>query len=70
MIRTLYGEQYVYAPLFLTIYVIGSLFAVFGSISAGGLLSGLGETRILLTQSIITLSIGVPLGVILIDISR
>jgi O-antigen/teichoic acid export membrane protein len=66
MIGTLYGEKYVYGPFFLTIYAIGSLFAVFGSISAGGLLSGLGETRILMIQSIITLAIGLPLGVILI----
>jgi stage V sporulation protein B len=66
MIRTLYGEKYVYGPFFLTIYVIGTLFAVFGSISAGGLLSGLGETRIPMIQSIITVAIGLPLGVILI----
>ena len=67
MIRTLYGEKYVYGPFFLTIYVIGSLFAVFGSISAGGLLTGLGETKIPMIQSIITVAIGLPLGVILID---
>jgi stage V sporulation protein B len=67
LIRTMYGEEYVYGPFFLTIYVIGNLFAVFGSISAGGLLTGLGETRIPMIQSIITVAIGFPLGVILID---
>jgi stage V sporulation protein B len=66
MIGTLYGEKYVYGPFFLTIYVIGNLFAVFGSFSAGGFLSGLGETRILMIQSIITLAIGLPLGILLI----
>ena len=66
MIGTLYGEKYVYGPFFLTICVIGNLFAVFGSMSAGGLLSGLGETRIPMIQSIITLAIGFPLGVVLI----
>jgi O-antigen/teichoic acid export membrane protein len=66
MIGTLYEEKYVYAPFFLTIYVIGNLFAVFGSISLGGLLSGLGETRIPMIRSIITLAIGLPLGAVLI----
>lgn len=66
MISTLYGEKYVYGPFFLTIAVIGNLFVVFGSLSSGGLLSGLGETRILMKQSIITLIIGLPLGFLLI----
>jgi stage V sporulation protein B len=66
MIGTLYGEKYVYGPFFLTIFVIGNLFTVFGSLSAGGLLTGLGQTRIPMTQSIITVAIGLPLGVILI----
>jgi O-antigen/teichoic acid export membrane protein len=66
MIGTLYGEKYVYGPLFLTICVIGNLFAVVGSLSSGGLLSGLGETKILMKQSILTLAIGLPLGLLLI----
>jgi len=65
MIGTLYGEKYVYGPFFLTIAVTGNLFVVFGSLSSGGLLSGLGETRILMKQSIITLIIGLPLGFLL-----
>jgi O-antigen/teichoic acid export membrane protein len=67
MIGTLYGGKYPYGPFFLTLYIIGNLFVVFGSISSGGLLSGLGETTILMIQSIITLAIGLPLGVILIQ---
>jgi O-antigen/teichoic acid export membrane protein len=66
IIGTLYGEKYVYGPFFLTIYVIGNLFALLGSLSAGSLLSGLGETDILMIQSIITLIIGLPLGFLLI----
>jgi len=66
MISTLFGEKYVYAPLFLTMYVIGNLFAVLGSLSSGSLLSGLGETKMLMKQSILTLSIGLPLGFLLI----
>jgi O-antigen/teichoic acid export membrane protein len=66
MIGTLYGEKYVYGPFFLTIAVIGNLLAVVGSLSVGGLLSGLGETRILLKQSVIVIIVGIPLGLLLI----
>ena len=68
MIGTLYGGKYPYGPFFLTLYVISNLFVVFGSLSSGSLLSGLGETNILMIQSIITLVIGIPLGVVLIPI--
>ena len=66
IIGTLYGAKYVYGPFFLTIMVIGNLFALLGSISSGNLLSGLGQTEILMIQSIITLIIGLPVGFILI----
>jgi|SRR5271157_3807578 len=68
IVGTLYGTKYVYAPLFLTLYVINNLFVIFGSLSAGGFLTGLGETRIVMIQSIITLVIGLPLGIVLIPI--
>lgn len=66
IVGTLYGAKYVSAPFFLTIYVIGSLFAVLGSLSSGGFLYGLGETRIVMIQSIVTVAIGLPLGIVLI----
>jgi O-antigen/teichoic acid export membrane protein len=66
MVGTLYGEKYVYAPFFLTLYVIGNLSVIFGSLSSGGFLYGLGETRIIMIQNVITLVIGLPLGVFLI----
>ena len=66
MISTLFGERYVYAPFFLTLYVIGNLFAVLGSLSLNSLLAGVGETRMLMKQSILTLTIGLPLGLLLI----
>jgi stage V sporulation protein B len=66
IIGTLYGEKYVYGPFFLTIAVIGNLFALLGSLSSANLLIGLGQTRILMIQSIITLIIGLPLGFLLI----
>jgi len=66
IIGTLYGEKYVYGPLFLTIAVIGNLFVVVGSLSQSGFLAGLGETRMLMKQSIIAIAVGLPLGFLLI----
>lgn len=66
LIATLYGEKYVYAPFFLIISLVGTLIVVLGSISSVGLLSGLGETGMLMKQSIITIVIGIPLGLIMI----
>jgi len=67
IIGTLYGEKYVYGPLFLAIGVVGNLYVVLGNLSAGGLLSGLGETRIPMYQSIITIIIGLPIGLLFIS---
>jgi stage V sporulation protein B len=66
MIGTLYGEKYVYGPFFLTIAVMSNLLVAVGSLSQGGFLSGLGETRMLMKQSIITILVGLPLGFFLI----
>ncbi len=66
MISMLYGEKYVYAPLFLSVYVLSNLFTVLGSLSLGSLLSGLGEAKFIMKQSALTLVIGVPLGFFLI----
>jgi O-antigen/teichoic acid export membrane protein len=66
MISTLYGGQYVFAPFFLSLYVIGNLFALLGNLSLGSFLTGVGETKTLMKQSILTLAIGLPLGFLLI----
>ncbi len=66
IVGTLYGEKYVYAPFFLTIAIVGNLFAVLGNLSAGSFLSGLGETGMIMKQNIITIIIGIPLGILLI----
>jgi O-antigen/teichoic acid export membrane protein len=66
LISTLFGERYTQAPFFLTLYVISNLFCVFGNISLDNFLSGLGETKITMRQSVLTLLIGLPLGFLLI----
>ena len=66
MIGTLFGEKYVYAPLFLTLYVINNLFVVFGGTIMGSFLTGLGETKMLMKLGILTMSFGLPLAFLLI----
>ena len=66
LVTTLFGERYTQTPFFLTLYVISNLFCILGSISLGSFLNGLGETKTTMKQSILTLSIGLPLGLLLI----
>jgi stage V sporulation protein B len=66
MISTIYGDKWLYAPFFLTLGVIGNLLAIFGNLSMGSLLSGLGETKMLMKLNILTLGIGIPLALLLI----
>lgn len=62
LVSTLFGEKWVYAPFFLTIYVVSNLFVVFGSLSLGGFLAGMGETRTLMKLGLLTVSCGMPLA--------
>jgi O-antigen/teichoic acid export membrane protein len=66
IVNTLFGEQYASAPFFLALYVIGNLFAVVGNLSLGSFLTGLGETKVLMKQAVLTVLIGLPLGFLLI----
>lgn len=66
MIGTLFGEKWAYAPYFLTLYVVSNLFVIFGHLILGSLLQGLGETRMQMNLSLITLAFGVPLAFLLI----
>jgi O-antigen/teichoic acid export membrane protein len=66
IVGTLFGQKYVNAPFFLTIAVVGTLFITAGSLSATGFLSGLGETGTIMKQNIITIIVGIPLGILLI----
>jgi O-antigen/teichoic acid export membrane protein len=66
MVSTLFGEKWIYAPFFLTLYVIPFLFVVFGDTAIHSLLSGLGQTRTLMKMSILTILFGIPLALILV----
>lgn len=66
MISTLFGERYVDASFFLTLYVSLNLFPVLGTLSAQSLLSGFGETKMLMKLGTLNLSIGLPFSFLLI----
>jgi len=66
MVRILFGQKWVYAPFFLTIYVMQNLFVLFGNLIISSFLAGIGETKILLKLSLLNLSLGIPLAFILI----
>jgi len=66
IINTLFGANWVYAPLFLTLYVVGNLFVVLGDISIRSLLTGLGETKMLMKLSVLKLILGIPVAFLLI----
>lgn len=66
MVSTLFGQKWVYAPFFLTLYVIINLLVLFGSQILQSFLAAIGETKILLKLSLLNLSFGIPLAFILI----
>ncbi len=66
MVSTLFGEQYAYAPFFLSIMVLGNLATGFGNLSMNALLTGLGETKTLMKLSLLTLALGFVLAFLLI----
>jgi len=66
MISTLFGERYAFAPFFLALAVMGNLLTILGSVSVTSFLTGVGETKLLMKQSMLNLSIGIPLGFLLI----
>jgi len=66
LISTLFLNGYPNASLFLTLLVIVNLLAIFGNLSLGSFLQGLGETKMAMKLGIVTTAVGLPLGFILI----
>lgn len=64
LIGTLYGNKWLSAPSFLALYVVSNLFTLLGNLSLMSLLSGLGETKMLMKLNILTVLIGVPSALI------
>jgi len=66
MVNTVFGENYVYAPFFLALIVIFNLFSVIGNLTLPSFLSGLGNTKVSMWQSLLALASGVPLAFLLV----
>jgi O-antigen/teichoic acid export membrane protein len=66
LIGTLYGNKWSYAPPFLALSVVFYLLTLIGNRSMGGLLSAMGETKLLMKQSVLSLIIGIPTAFLLV----
>jgi O-antigen/teichoic acid export membrane protein len=66
LIQTLYADKWPSAPLFLSLSLIGELFFIIGNLSVGTLLSGVGETKLLLKLNVLSLALGIPIAFLLI----
>jgi stage V sporulation protein B len=66
VVGTVYGQKWIHAPLFLSLYVVQNLFVMIGGFILHSFLQGVGETKILLKLSLLKLSLGIPLAFILI----
>ncbi|XES77832.1 MAG: oligosaccharide flippase family protein [Candidatus Bathyarchaeia archaeon] len=61
LVNTLWPGKFPFAPLFLSLSVILNLYAAAGQISLGTLMIGLGETRWLMIQSLLSLALSLPI---------
>lgn len=66
LVFTLFGETWSQTPLFLALYAIMYLYTGLGNLSLGNFLNGQGKTKITMFLTLITLSIGLPLSLLLI----
>jgi O-antigen/teichoic acid export membrane protein len=66
-VSTIFANEYDYAPLFLALLAIQYLYTALGSLSNGNLIYGQGQTTYLLYLTILTCSIGFPMGYLLIN---
>jgi len=60
------GTKYAEAPFFLTLYATGFLYAGIGNLSLASFLNGQGKTQITMKMALLSLSVGLLLGWILI----
>jgi O-antigen/teichoic acid export membrane protein len=65
-VSTLFGTQYEYAPIYLSLYVIFFLKTAFGHLSSGNLLKGQEKTRLILKLSLLSFILGITLAIALI----
>jgi O-antigen/teichoic acid export membrane protein len=68
IIGTLYANKWLEAPWFLVLSVSINLLAVVGNLAVQSLLTGVGETKLLMKLNLLAIAIGVPLGFLLIPL--
>jgi O-antigen/teichoic acid export membrane protein len=70
ILQTLFVAQaepkFPYAPMFLSLSVLVYLFVLVGNISLGTFQSGIGKTRQIMKQSILSLVVGIPLAFLMV----
>ncbi len=66
LIGTLYGTKYSDAPPFLALMAVFYLLSLIGLRSISGLLSAIGETRLLMKMSVLSLVLGIPTAFLLV----
>ena len=66
LVFTLFGEQYEFAPLFLSLYAVTYLYIGVGNLSLVNFLNGQGKTKVTMQLSLINLATALPLSFILI----
>ncbi|MCL2477524.1 oligosaccharide flippase family protein [Candidatus Bathycorpusculum sp.] len=59
--------KFPFAPLFLALSAVVNLFVLFGNVSLGTFLIGIGETKQLMKQSAVSLAVGLPLAYFLVS---
>ncbi len=67
LVGTLFGTKFPFAPLFLTLSSIINLYVVFGNISLNAFQTGIGKTRQVMKQSLLSLAVGLPLAYLLVS---
>jgi teichuronic acid exporter len=66
LIDTIYGSKWPFAPTFLALSALYNLLSLFGWRSMGSFLPAMGETKLLLKLSLLTLIISIPVAFLLI----
>ena len=66
LIGTLYGNKWPYAPFFLALSTVFYLLSLSGIRSSGTLLSAVGETKLLMEMSALSLILGIPAAFLLV----
>jgi len=67
-ISTLFGEQFEFAPLYVSLYIVIYLYAAIGSLSVDNLIKSQGRTDINLKLTLITAAMGCSFSIILIPL--